>query len=122
MKPLTVIPNITDGKRMLEQHVLDIPPCCPVSKNPRPGSKIILCYRPNGRSLEVASLLAYIHSYRGGLYDEQGQLLVRDMEGMITQIADDCAILLGVPVRVRAHLQILPKQQVILVARAYPSK
>jgi NADPH-dependent 7-cyano-7-deazaguanine reductase QueF len=121
MKQLTVIPNTTDGKRLLEQHTLDIPPCCPVSKNPRPGSKITLCYRPNGKSLEVASLLAYIHSYPGGFYDEHGVLLVRDMEGMIKRIAEDCATLLGVPVRVRANLLILPKQHMILVARGYPS-
>lgn len=120
-KLLTANPNTTNGQQ-LEQHTLEIPPCCPVSKNPRPGSTITIRYRPHGASLEVATLVAYIHSYRGGLYDVAGQLLVRDMEGMLVQIAQDCADVLGVAVRVSAQLVIVPRQQVSFVVRGYPSK
>lgn len=121
MKQLTANPNTTNGQQV-EQHTLDIPPCCPVSKNPRLGSTITIRYRPNGASLEVASLVAYLHSYQDGLYDASGQLVVRDMEGMLLNIAQDCANVLGVPVRVSAQLVIVPRQKVSFVARGYPSK
>jgi NADPH-dependent 7-cyano-7-deazaguanine reductase QueF len=96
---------------MIESHILDIPPCCPVSKNPRPGSQIAITYKPMGCSLEIASLIAYIHSFRGGLYDASGQLVVRDMEGMIQRIAQECSAVLGVAVEVEANLQLVPRQQ-----------
>jgi NADPH-dependent 7-cyano-7-deazaguanine reductase QueF len=106
-------PNNTTGNA-IETHTLPIPPCCPVSKNPRPGSTITISYTPIGKSLEIASLFAYIHVFRGGLYDEHGQLVIRDMEGMIQRIADDCASLLGVDVEVIADLHLLPRQHMKL--------
>lgn len=108
-----VIQNATKGD-MLEEHILNIPPCCPVSKNPRPGSTITIRYRPVGKSLEIASLIAYIHSFRGGLYDGTGQLVVRDMEGMIGRIAEDCKQVVGVSVQVEADLELLPHQKMRL--------
>ena len=113
MIALQPIANATNGS-LIESHTLDIPPCCPVSKNPRPGSTVTLSYRPNGCSLEVANLIAYIHSFRGGLRNDQGELVVRDMEGMIMRIVADCERALGVRVDVRAELCIVPKQQVTL--------
>ncbi len=113
-KTLQTVPNTTTGN-ILETHTLEIPPCCPVSKNPRPGSTITISYRPFGCSLEIASLFAFIHSFRGGFYDEQGQLLVRDMEGMILRIAEECALVLGVEVEVIADLQLVPRQQMRIV-------
>jgi NADPH-dependent 7-cyano-7-deazaguanine reductase QueF len=113
MSLLKTLPNSTTGN-MRETHILPIPPCCPVSKNPRPGSTITISYRPSGCSLEIASLYAYIHAFRGGLYDDHGQLVIRDMEGMIQRIADDCASLLGVDVEVIADLQLLPRQHMKL--------
>lgn len=113
MKQLQAIENSTNGT-MLEQHILDIPVCCPVSKNPRSGSTITISYYPNGQSLEVASLIALIHSFKGGLYDDAGQLIVRDMEGMIQRIAEECARVLAVSIVVEADLQILPKQRMKL--------
>lgn len=108
-----VIANETTGN-ILESHTFDIPPCCPVSKNPRPGSMVTISYRPHGCSLEVGSLFAYIHAFRGGLRDEHDNLLVRDMEGMILRIAQDCEQALGVPVQVDANLSIAPRQHVCL--------
>lgn len=107
---LQTIENATTGIAR-EQHVLEIPPCCPVSKNPRPGSTITISYFPCGRSLEIASLYAYIHTFVGGLRDEQGELVVRDMEGMLMAIAQHCAQVLGQRVTLEADLQLLPRQQ-----------
>lgn len=114
MRKLTKVANNTTGA-MLEEHILDIPACCPVSKNPRPGSKLIIRYSPSGYSLEIASLIAYLHSFKGGLYDDAGQLVVRDMEGMIQCIAEDCYKLLAIPVTVEAHLQVVPRQEMRLM-------
>jgi|SRR5216110_396610 len=122
MLELQKIPNITDTHRILEQHILEIPPCCPKSKNPRPGSTITIQYRPRGNSLEVGSLIRYLHTFIGGKRDAADRLEVRDMEGMICRIAQDCALILDVPVRVTAQLVILPKQQMRLVARGYPKE
>lgn len=102
------LPTVTDGR--METHILDVPPCCPVSKNPRPGSKLIIRYKPAGKVLEVGALYAYLHQYKGGLKDESGNLIVRDMEGMISLITQHCSEVLGVPVQVRANLVIAPKQ------------
>jgi 7-cyano-7-deazaguanine reductase len=109
MMKLEVIENSTTGN-LQEEHILDVPPCCPVSKNPRPGSTISIRYYPIGKSLEIASLIAYLHSFKGGLRDDGGNLVVRDMEGMIIRIAEDCQKVLGVPVHVEAHLEIVPRQ------------
>ena len=113
MRKLEAVPNATNGS-MLEQHILDIPVCCPVSKNPRSGSTITISYYPAGQSLEVASLIAFIHTFKGGLYDDAGQLIVRDMEGMIQHIAQECARVLAIPVTIEADLQILPRQRMKL--------
>lgn len=120
MTTLKTLPNNTTGRRMFEQHTLDIPPCCPVSKNPRPGSKIVISYRAKEQVLEVASLMAYIYRFVGGLHSASGDLVVRDMEGMLLKIAQDCANKLGVPVRVRAELVLLPRQKASVIARGYP--
>lgn len=117
MKQLQAIENSTNGT-MLEQHILDIPVCCPVSKNPRSGSTITISYYPVGQSLEVASLIALVHSFKGGLYSDEGELLVRDMEGMIQHIAEECARVLAVPVTVEADLQILPRQRMKLTHKS----
>lgn len=117
MKQLQTVLNTTDGS-MLEQHILDIPVCCPVSKNPRSGSAITISYHPVGQSLEVASLIALIHSFKGGLYDDEGALIVRDMEGMISRIAQECARVLAIPVTVEADLQILPRQRMKLAVES----
>jgi hypothetical protein len=115
MMKLAVIENSTTGN-LQEEHILDVPPCCPVSKNPRPGSTITIRYNPIGKSLEIASLIAYLHSFKGGLYDDSGNLVVRDMEGMLLRISHDCQALLEVPVHVEANLELLPRQKMQLKA------
>lgn len=117
MRELTTIANNTAGN-ITETHTLALPSCCPVSKNPRPGSSISITYKPDGCSLEIASLFALIHRFRGGLHSETGELLVRDMEGMIDHIAKACAQVLGVGVVVKAYLLLLPKQEMELEVHA----
>lgn len=114
MRQLEVIENITDGTAY-EQHVFEVPPCCPVSQNPRPGSIITISYAPCGRSLDVISLTGYIHTFIGGKKGENDQLEVRDMEGMLMAIARHCALLLGQTVKLEADLLLLPRQRMRFV-------
>jgi NADPH-dependent 7-cyano-7-deazaguanine reductase QueF len=99
-----------------EKHTLELPPCCPVTKNPQPSSYIEISYAPLSLILEVASLRAYIDSYQGGRGD------VRSMESMIQQIAQDCADTIKQTVRVLAHLIIEPRQKMMLDCTAYPKE
>ena len=109
-------PNERRCATMTETHILDLPECCPVSKNPRPGSTIEITYTPGRCYLEVASLKKYIGTYRGG----RGE--VRSMEGMIQAIAQDCANAVGRRVDVEAKLNLVPEQRMILRCLAEPQK
>jgi NADPH-dependent 7-cyano-7-deazaguanine reductase QueF len=99
-----------------EEHRLDLPECCPISKNPRPGSSITIQYAPVDLFLEVASLKAYIDSYQGGRGD------VRSMEGMIQAIAQDCADTVRARVTARADLVIEPSQRMVVTCQASPRR
>ena len=99
---------------MVERHEFDLPQCCPVTRNPQPGSVIKIKYRPQRLLLEVQSLHDYIKEYIGGRLD------VRSMEGMIQNIAQDCSNSIGVKVRVRAKLLIQPTQIMKLECKAWP--
>lgn len=107
-------PNENRCKRTLERHILSVPKCCPMSGNPLPGSKIVIEYEPGKRLLEVQALRAYIDSYIGGRGD------IRSMEGMIQNIAQDVADVLGVRAYIKAFLEIAPEQQMELECSAYP--
>jgi NADPH-dependent 7-cyano-7-deazaguanine reductase QueF len=95
------------------RNVLSLPPCCPISGNPQNGSTITIAYTSGPFLLEVYALKEYIESYRGGRGD------VRSMEGMIQEIAKDCAESLSVDVVVTAHLDLAPEQKMIVVCSAY---
>lgn len=110
--------TLQSGMTTKEQHVFALPVCCPISKNPRTGSTLTINYEPQDRVLEVASLYAYIHSFIGGLRDDTGTIIVRDMEQMIERIAADCAAIVGTQVSVRAHLVLLPTQEMLLEVTA----
>jgi hypothetical protein len=69
---------------------------------------------PHQYHLEVAALRNYIDSYQDG----RGN--VRSMEGMIQQIAQDCADAAQVEVTVNADLQIAPNQRMHLMCKATP--
>ena len=99
------------------EHILDLPECCPVSHNPRPGSTVTICYKSgaNGNGyLEVYSLRAFIDSYVGG----RGE--VRSMEGMLEEISQECSDVLGKDVTLKANLLIEPSQVMNITCYAFP--
>lgn len=109
-------PNERRCGEMVEEHEFQLPQCCPITKNPQPGSFLRIRYRPKEKILEVQSLHDYIREYIGGRLD------VRSMEGMIQNIAQDSANAAGVKVRVTARLILQPTQNLKLICKAYPAK
>jgi NADPH-dependent 7-cyano-7-deazaguanine reductase QueF len=109
------MPNELPNVPMVVENILDLPSACPVSRNPQPGSRITIRYRPRSLVLEVAALREYIDSYVGG----RGE--VRSMEAMIQQIAVDCAVSVGVAVTVVAELLIAPEQRMRVECEASTS-
>lgn len=85
-------------------HSTPIPPCCPVSGNPRPGSKITVSYIPAGVVMPVEDLVDFVAEYVGGHATRE----VRNMEEMVQDLAVRVRDVVKVPVRVRADLIILP--------------
>lgn len=83
-----------------------------MTKNPRSGSSVEICYLPLRFLIEVQSLHDYIASYIGGRGD------VRSMEGMIQNIAQDCADCIGQTVKVVAHLNLDPDQKMLVECTA----
>lgn len=107
-------PNEKRCGETVERHEFELPPCCPITKNPQTGSCVKIKYRPDKTILEVDSLHGYIREYIGGRLD------VRSMEGMIQNIAQDCANSVGVKVKVSARIILQPIQKMKLVCTAYP--
>jgi len=97
---------------MKETHILPLLNCCPVTKNPQKGSTIEISYCPDNLLLEVESLRAFVDSYVGGKGD------IRSMEGMIQDITQKCANMIGVMVYSLALLIIEPNQQMRLECSA----
>lgn len=114
MVGLLTVPNEARCGWTRETHTLSLMPCCPVSGNPWPGSKVEICYVAEKLILEVISLRAYIDSYKGGRGD------VRSMEGMIQAIAQDAANAVQSHVTVKADLLISPEQRIFLECAANP--
>jgi hypothetical protein len=111
MKPVQMERAPGSKKRFsLEIHELELPTeCCPVSKNPFPGSKIFIGYLSR-HCLEVGSVLHYLHSFIGGLKNAQGELLIRDQEGMICEVADEASRKLRTFTFTYARLVIKPRE------------
>lgn len=107
-------PNEKRCRTTTETHILPLKPCCPYSGNPTEGSKLFIEYRANDVFLEVISLREYVDSYVGGRGD------VRSMEGMIQQIAQDCANAVQTSVHVKAVLNINPNQEMTILCSANP--
>lgn len=100
--------------RIWVENIVPLPSCCPVSGNPQTGSRLRIRYRAGRGVLEVYSLRRYLEQFVGG---GRG---VRTMEGLVEQVAADCARLLGAPVRVVAELVLSPAQQMRLIVRCRP--
>lgn len=96
-------------QRVWVRHVAPLPSCCPVSGNPQPESELRISYRAGALVLEVYALEAYLQEFIGG--HPSG---VRTMEGMVEQIARDCAAQVGTRVRVRAWVVLLSGRLEIL--------
>jgi NADPH-dependent 7-cyano-7-deazaguanine reductase QueF len=105
-------PNESRCAAMIETHILPLEPACPMSGNPQAGSVLSIKYRPTALILEVASLRAYIDSYKGGRGD------IRSMEGMIQAVTQDCANAARVDVTTIADLIINPNQRMVLECSA----
>ena len=96
------------------EHDLKVHGFCPVSGNPQEGSGILISYKGDNGFLEVAALKAFVQSYSGGKGD------VRSMEGMLQEIAQECANALGVDVKLRSFLRIEPEQIMKVTCYAFP--
>lgn len=83
-------------------HSVPLPVCCPVSKNPRPGSTVRVSYLPTDTVVPVEALEEHVRLYVGGFEN------IRGMEEMIQDIALWCAEETGVRVRAVADLIIQP--------------
>lgn len=84
------------------RHIVALPIMCPVSKNPQPGSTLLLQYTPQqGLVLDVDDLadeiLQYVHGHPSG---------VRDMETTIQRLCEFAASAVKVPVTALADLLI----------------
>lgn len=97
-----------------EWHVLPFSGMCPFSGNPQTGSQLAILYRPGRTFLEVYALNAYIEDFKGG------RGVVRDMEGMIQVIAQDCANTLDTGVTVGAYIRLHDGNAMTVMCQAMP--
>ena len=100
-------------------HFVDLPACCPISKNPAPGSFVTVEYQAKlGLVIDVNLLSAEILNYVSG--HESG---VRDMERMIQRIADWCFSEIQAPMLITAclHLNTVPTLKHEMIVRCYRS-
>lgn len=104
MQQLEVMPNLMPDVRTWQRHILDLTPACPVSQNPKAGSKLEIAYRSKDWHLEVYVLKRFVDQFKGGLKDASGVYLVRDQEHMIQYIAQACADAVQVEVTATADL------------------
>jgi NADPH-dependent 7-cyano-7-deazaguanine reductase QueF len=96
------------------EHGVSFNGCCPITGNPQKGSSLTIYYKGADSFLEVASLKAFIDSYIGGKGD------VRSMEGMLQEIAQACANVLKVDVKLYSFLLIEPEQTMRITCYAFP--
>ncbi|PTA67729.1 hypothetical protein [Deinococcus arcticus] len=94
---LRVIANARPDLSTLVEHVLHLPPLCPATGNPGPGSTLALRYEAGPGLLELFSLDSYIDAF-------VGHPVVRDMEFFVQTVAQDAANALGQPVTAHADV------------------
>jgi hypothetical protein len=109
VEKLKLQPNENRCSFTEHEHMLTVNGFCPVSANPLPGSRLSIFYKGDKGFLEVASLRSFLDSYRGG----KGE--VRSMEGMLQDVAQSCADVLEVDVKLVGDLIIAPGQQFMKV-------
>lgn len=121
--PLEVMPNLMPEINTWQSHILNLDPACPVSGNPRLGSKLEIRYQPKLWHLEVYSLRSFVNSYKGGLRNSKGAWIVRDQEHMIQYVAQSCANAVQVKVTVISHLILsdgVSMSEMRLTCKAFP--
>jgi NADPH-dependent 7-cyano-7-deazaguanine reductase QueF len=111
---LKLQPN--EGRCAFTEHEHELPllRCCPVSGNPTWGSTITISYKGAESFLEIQSLREFVDSFVGG----KGE--IRSMEGMLQEIAQACANILRVDVRLNSVLWLEPKQAMRVTCYAFP--
>ncbi|HYF06161.1 MAG TPA: hypothetical protein VD970_00960 [Acetobacteraceae bacterium] len=87
-----------------ESLKIDLPPCCPVSGNPQPGSVLTLDYEPAAEVLESYSVSPVVRQFIGGFRGRGRYAPVRDLEGMLRTLVQMAADALEVPVLGTADL------------------
>jgi hypothetical protein len=100
------IRTVTEGIPCSVHHVVDIPPCCPITGNPLRGSTLRVSYRANDRAFPIEDLEDMIREYVGGHKIRS----IQGMEEMIQNLAVRACVATGVKVRARADLLIIPPQ------------
>lgn len=88
----------------VERVTLALPPCCPHSGNPKPGSVLVLEYAPAAEVLETYSVGQVVKLFVGGFAGRGPYGPIRDMEGMLRTLVQMAADALRVPVEGRAAL------------------
>lgn len=116
----TPLLHLTPSQEGLICDTVDIPPCCPISKNPKEGSCVTLRYRPAGSALEVYSLRRLVRMFVGGFPGHGPYPPERNMEPMIGLLAKIAADHLGCPVHYRADL-VLDTGRKTVSGRAVPA-
>jgi hypothetical protein len=99
---------------MTVTHGIKLPPLCPVTGNPQPGSSLKIHYTPLERLLDVFGLEAVIAEYAG--HQE-----VRDIEYMVQHLARRFSDTLACEVSLVADVRLdLGDQTLLIEARAAP--
>jgi NADPH-dependent 7-cyano-7-deazaguanine reductase QueF len=114
MKRLQTQPNHNRAIPALEWHILPFSGLCPFSGNPQAGSQLAILYQPRRTFLEVYALDAYVQDFKGG----RGE--VRDMEGMLAQVAQDCANVLDTLVTVGGMIRLHDGNTMMVIRQAVP--
>lgn len=116
---LFIMPMATHKATLSVEHVLELPVCCPVSGNPKTGSKLSLYYPPDKWVIEVYSLKALVSRFVGGFESTEYYPSERNMEGMCQLIAQMCADAIDTGVEFRADL-VLDAGGMVLTGSATP--
>lgn len=110
---IPTIPNSMPAVPLEVEHVLKLPPLCPATGNPQPGSTLTIQYTVADTLLDVLQLDAIIAEYIG-------HQTIRDIEYMVQHVAARCAGSLGVPVTVTGHILLDNGQTMRISARPTP--
>ncbi len=113
---IDLIRNQNPELKTKQTHILRLPELCPMSKNPGKDSELHIRYRAREYFLELFSLDRYIRGYIE-------HPMVRDIEFLAQEVAQECANALGEKVKVEAYINLVgveQKQIIRVVAKPLP--